>query len=387
MIIPRFHYSYSFKDVYAGIVGVVKNEENLSTIVQPLFPRSDVYWVSSARVGIKYILKAFNLTKGAKVGIQPYTCSSVFAAIVAADLTPVFIDINENLSLSCEDLAVKITQIDALIVTHPFGFSADIPQIKKIAGHLPILEDCAHALFSCHTHHALGTFFDAAVFSFGNGKFPSLGGGGMLVVHNKALSRRLSGDLTKLPAPTPASELVHIIRSYANALLHSKFVQYILAFCLSERYLNQRNKEILTGELKESLIHKSTKKLLSVHLLNYQKHSEKQYQNGVYLATKLNGVYTFLTHGQHKVNYFSFVLLVKDRERLYRHLKKHGIMAGKHFHHALSWAMAYGYQKGECPSFEKYGDQILTVPCYYSLSKSEIDTIVHYLVDNRKMTP
>lgn len=387
MIIPRFHYSYSLKDVYVGIVGLVKKEDNLSTTVQALFPRSDAYLISSARVGIKYILKAFNLTKGAKVGIQPYTCSSVFAAIVAADLTPVFIDINENLSLNCEDLAVKITQIDALIVTHPFGFPADIPQIKKIAGHLPIIEDCAHALFSHHTHHALGTFFDAAVFSFGNGKFPSLGGGGMLVVQNEALSYRLSGLLAKLPAPTLLNELTHIIRSYTHALLHSKFVQYILTFCLSEQYLNQRNKEILTGELKESIIHKSTKKLLSLHLPNYQEHSDNQHQNGFYLATKLKDAYTFLPHEQHKVNYFSFVLLVKDREILYQYLKKRGIMAGKHFQHALSWAMAYGYQKGECPSFEKYVEQILTVPCYYSLSTSELDTVIAHLIEYRKITP
>ena len=82
------------------------------------------------------------------VGVQPYTCSSVLTAIVAAGYQPLFIDINEQLTLDGDDLKRKLTQLNALIVTHTFGTPANIDQIKRLAGHLPILEDCAHAFLS-----------------------------------------------------------------------------------------------------------------------------------------------------------------------------------------------------------------------------------------------
>lgn len=383
-MISRFKYSYTLRDVWEGIISLFRKEEVAPQLLDELFPASHTYLISSARLGIKYALEAFKLKKGAKVGVQPYTCSSVLAAIVSAELIPFFIDIDETLTLDCNDLSAKIDQIDALIVTHTFGFTANILKIKSIASHLPILEDCAHALFSRYSNQQVGAFFDASVFSFGNGKFPSLGGGGMLVITNKSLNEYVSNKLAELPKPNVLNELTHIVMSYGKALLNTRIVQYAMTFFLSEDYLNKRNKEVITDPIKEFQLYRSTKRLLKFKLPSYQDRSEKQFKNGLYLSMMIKEAFPFLTHRRNRVNYFAFVLFTKDRDKLYRYLKSKKIGSGKHFQHSLSWALAYGYKLGNCPSFELYNEQLLTISCNYSLRPSDLDRIVSYLLEYRQ---
>lgn len=371
-------------DVYNALASLFTKEVPLPAYFNELFPKSYPFRVSSSRVGIKYALEAFQLKKGAKVGVQPYTCSSVFAAITAAGCVPYFIDINKNLTLSTQDLARKIRKIDALILTHTFGFPADIDKIKEITYRIPVLEDCSHALFSRYHQRQVGTFFDASVFSFGNGKFPSFGGGGLVIANTPELAKYISGQLEYIPKPTFYQEIKHIFKAFAKAQMHSKPVQFLLNVFLSETYLASRNKRPLRYDVNELQPYKSTKAQLAYQLLNYEDLSRKQHKNGLYLAQKLENCFYFLHRPKEFVNYFFFVLLDKDRNQLYSYLKRKNILSGKHFQHAFHWALCYGYKPGDCPFFEEYNGQILTIPCYYSLSKAELDFIVYHLLEFKK---
>ncbi len=384
VIIPRFKYSYTLSDVFQGIGSLFRKEEPLPSLLNELFPESDIYLTGNARTGIKYALKAFKLKKGANVGVQPYTCSSVLSAIRAADLTPFYVDINAGLTLSCEDLANKIARIDALIVTHTFGFPAEIDKIKKIASHLPIIEDCAHALFSHYQHRPLGTFFDASVFSFGNGKFPSLGGGGMLVVNNKALKKYDFEMLSQLPKPAMANELSHLFKSYFKALAYAKIPQLILNTFLKDTYITNRNKQVIAYKMPEYQMYKSAKMHLKLKLPKFERLADLQYNNGIYISTMLNGSFAYVSNRSEGLNYFAFVLFEKKREALFTYLKRHRIICGKHFNHSLSWALANGYTMGDCPLFEEKVAQIITVPCNYGLSNDELNKMIYHLLEFRK---
>ena len=242
MIIPRFKYAYSLKDVFGGLKNVFRDGKVTVPLFQTLFPEAQIQLTESAASGIKYALEGFGLKKNARIGVQPYTCSSVLGAIAAAGFTPFFIDINQNLKLNIVAWKSQVTDSDVLIVTHTFGFPAVIAEIKAIAPHLPVIEDCAHALFSQYEHRFVGTFFDAAVFSFGNGKFPSLGGGGMLVINNPALNEQIKERLSTLPKPSLWQELAQIVKSYAKAVMYAPLPQWIMNKILSEPYLNNRSK-------------------------------------------------------------------------------------------------------------------------------------------------
>lgn len=387
MIIPRFKYAYSLKDVFVGVKNVIRDRKVAVPVFHALFPEAEIHLTESAASGIKYALEGLGLKKNAHIGVQPYTCSSVLGAIAAAGFTPFFIDINQNLSLNTEALKSNVAHIDALIVTHTFGFPADISGIKAIVPQLPVIEDCAHALFSQYEHRSVGVFFDAAVFSFGNGKFPSLGGGGMLVINNPSLNERIKERLLILPRPTLLQELKQIVKSYAKAVMYAPLLQWMINKMLSEHYLNNRNKTIISRGNQEFNIYKSIELSLPVKLEEAQKNAVVQNENGTSLAQMLWRNYEFLTPDQNKVNYFAFVLIEEERDRLGRYLKGRGIMSGKHFQHALAWAMAYGYVPGSCPVFEEKVNQILTIPCNYGVSKRDLNRIAHYLLEFRKLNP
>ena len=374
MILPRFKYSYTIYDAFRATWGLIGKDISPSPILSRLFPSaSGIHLISSARVGIKIAIEALRLKNGARVGVQPYTCSSVLAAITAAGCKPLFIDIDDNLRLSCSDMAQKISRIDALIVTHTFGLQADITKIKKIAGQIPVIEDCAHALFSTYRGQQVGTFFDVSVFSFGNGKFPSLGGGGMLVVNNPLLEPQIMAKATQLPKAPLTSELKHIINSYLLARMHSRLGQKVLQKVASESYLSLRNREPIPYPRHAYQMLKSTKRLLANKLSQYEKLSLKQNENSAYLSDLIKNDYNYLANPDDFTNAFSFVLIENDRDALHRFLKRRNIISGKHFQHAKHWVSAYGYQSGDCPVFDRLCTKILTIPCYYSLSKRDLD--------------
>ena len=185
MLITRFKYDYTLNDIYLSILSLFNKVKSPKTVFEKILPNAiNYHYTKNARQAIKIALLSFELKKGAKIGVQPYTCSSVFAAIKSAGHHPYFIDIDENLGIDIKDLKIKISEIDALIVTHTFGFPSNVLAIKELADNIPIIEDCSHALLSKYNGQYLGTFFDISVFSFGNGKLPSMGSNGLLVVNN-----------------------------------------------------------------------------------------------------------------------------------------------------------------------------------------------------------
>ena len=47
-------------------------------------------------------------------------------------------------------------------------------ELKNIIKEKPLIEDCAHSFLSKKSGKLTGTFGDAAIFSFGKAKFPSI---------------------------------------------------------------------------------------------------------------------------------------------------------------------------------------------------------------------
>jgi perosamine synthetase len=374
-MIPRFNYSYSLRDTWDGITGLLFNKKPNASYLNDLFPDADIYFVDSARVGIKYALLAFDLKPGAQIGIQPYTCSSMLAAIVAANCQPVFIDINEQLSLDCDDLRRKLPGLDALIITHTFGIPANMSQIKQLIGQLPVIEDCAHAFHSWYEGMHVGNFFDAAVFSFGNGKFPSVGGGGLLVIKRKKYSERVAAMLGKLKSSGLVRELTFAGRRLINALIHSRPGESMLYYLLNENFLSNKSQQISDYPTHERQPYRSIGYAMQRQFSELAIMSMKQQENARYLIDRHNRHYKMLANVDDMGNSFAVVLLSQRRDELYSYLRKKGVGAGKHFQHAKSWAMRFGYQQDECPNFEQIVGEILTIPCHYGMVQSDLRKI------------
>src|SRR3989338_8909480 len=81
-------------------------------------------WIlfDSGRTGLEAILKCAGIGAGDEVLLQAFTCVAVPNSVLWAGAKPVYVDCNENFTMSVEDLKKKINpRCKAIIVQHTFG--------------------------------------------------------------------------------------------------------------------------------------------------------------------------------------------------------------------------------------------------------------------------
>ena len=153
-------------------------------------PENQGVALSSGSAALFVALKILDIPLQSEVIIPTYVCSALLNAVFLAGLQPVLADVEEtDFNLTVEAAANKITdKTGAIIVPHMFGCPADISGLTGLGP--PVIEDCATALGSTVGGRAVGTFGEAAVFSFYASKVIATGQGGMLVSKNGPLAER-----------------------------------------------------------------------------------------------------------------------------------------------------------------------------------------------------
>ncbi|GAB3544140.1 DegT/DnrJ/EryC1/StrS family aminotransferase [Spirosoma fluminis] len=370
-MIPRFTTSFSIRDAWGAVGALFADELPGMPLYRHLFPVATTYEISSARAGMAYALRALQLKPGACVGVQPYTCSSVMNAIRTAGFRPVFIDVDETLTLDANDLVRKVTHLDALVVTYTFGRLANVEQIRASTGNIPVIEDCAHAFGTRYEGVAVGNFFDMAVFSFGPGKFPALGGGGLLVVNNRQYVQSVSEQVRPLkPIPMPG-ELAFMGRQLISSLLYSR-VGYGLMYRLFKARLMNRGKQPDDQADLGNAMPRAVQWWLRSHADRIEAAFAKQRRNALMIISKHNATFRFIQNQGPNSGCFALVCVTESRDALFDHLVDSGISAGKHFQYAPLWASQFGYQRGDCPTFDRLVEQIITIPCHDALTPGEV---------------
>ncbi len=148
-------------------------------------PKGHAAALSSGTAALYLALRAIGVTRDDEVILPTYVCSATLNAVFAAGAKPVLADIDPlDLNLSAESARKKVSKkTKAIIVTHTFGMPADMKAIRRLG--VPIIEDCAVALGSKIGNKHVGTFGEAAVFSFYASKIITTGYGGMVISKNK----------------------------------------------------------------------------------------------------------------------------------------------------------------------------------------------------------
>ena len=164
-----------------------------------------VFAFNSGRSALMAVLYSLGISKGDEVLLQAFTCNAAVNPILAIKANPVFVDIDKTININTDDLKKKITsRTKAIIVQHTFGYPAEMEKILKIAkeNNLFLIEDCAHSLGAEYHNKKIGTFGDAAFFSFGRDKVISSVFGGMAVSNNKKIGKALEEFQKKLDFPS-----------------------------------------------------------------------------------------------------------------------------------------------------------------------------------------
>jgi perosamine synthetase len=159
---------------------------------------------NSGRSSLLLLLESFGIGEGDEVIVQAFTCVAVPNSVRWAKATPIFVDIDDTYNIDVTKLEEKITKkTKAIIVQHTFGIPANIEVIQKIAKKHTVLviEDCAHSLGVQLKGTLLGSFGDAAFFSFGRDKILSsvFGGAAIISKNQSAAGKKLQELEDKLP--------------------------------------------------------------------------------------------------------------------------------------------------------------------------------------------
>ena len=154
----------------------------------------DCIGVANGTDALELALRACGVSRGNRVATVAnagyYTC----AALAAIGAEPVFVDVDETLTMSARLLEDALPRVDAVVVTHLYGRLAAIEAIVASARQrsIPVIEDCAHAHGATRGGRRAGSFGLAGCFSFYPTKnLGTLGDGGAVVTSSTETSSRL----------------------------------------------------------------------------------------------------------------------------------------------------------------------------------------------------
>ena len=149
--------------------------------------------VNSGTSALHVALLSLGIGKGDEVIVPSFTFAATANSVALTGATPVFVDIDPiTFCIDPIEIIRAITpKTKAIQVVHLYGLAADMSAIMKIAKKhkLLVIEDAAQAHLASIDAKPVGTFGDAAAFSFYPTKNMTSGEGGMIVFKDTASAR------------------------------------------------------------------------------------------------------------------------------------------------------------------------------------------------------
>lgn len=290
---------------------------------------------------------------GVKAGDEVITVANTFIAttnaIAMVGATPVLVDINKDtLMMDVSQIEGKITKrTKAILPVHLFGQACDMDAIMAIAKkhNLLVLEDACQAHDTKYNGKSVGTFGNAAAFSFYPGKnLGCLGDGGAVTTNDdetalKLRDYRAYGERKKY----------HHVMIAGNERLHA-----LQAALLSVKlpHLQTWNKQ--RGEAAEM----------------YKQKLGSLVNEGL---IKIPSVAPNSTHIYHL-----FIIQTPKRDGLQAYLTQQGIQTGIHYPVPIHLQEAYKHyniKEGSFPHAEKAAKEILSLPMFPGMTNEQVTTV------------
>jgi dTDP-4-amino-4,6-dideoxygalactose transaminase len=148
--------------------------------------------LANGSVALELALRALDIGPGDEVIVTPRSFIASASCIVVCGATPVFADVDrESQAITAATIEPLIgPRTRAIVLVHLAGWPCEMDPIISLARErgLKVIEDCAQAHGARYKGMPVGSFGDAAAFSFCQDKIITTGGeGGMLVTRTKAL--------------------------------------------------------------------------------------------------------------------------------------------------------------------------------------------------------
>lgn len=294
-------------------------------------------------------MKAMDIGKDDEVITVSHTFAASIEAIRLVGAKPVFVDIDEQTMLiDTKKIEMNITKkTRAILAVHLYGQSCNMDDIIKIAKkyNLYVIEDAAQAHGALWDNKKVGTFADAACFSFFPGKnLGAFGDAGAVVSKNKEFIDKVAKLANHGRVDKYEHELVGI-----NSRLDSIQAAILL---VKLKYLNKWN------SLREKHANYYLSELSSIESINLPVVSPKA-----------------------KSVWHLFVIKSQKREFLLNKLKEKGIFSQIHYPIPMHKQKGYVNLKVSynLDVTEKISTQILSLPLFPEITNEQQNYVVKTL--------
>jgi dTDP-4-amino-4,6-dideoxygalactose transaminase len=299
----------------------------------------DCVAVNSGTSALHLSLLALGIGKGDEVIVPSFTFAATANVVDLVGATPVFVDIEPR--TFCIDPALIQKAVTnntrAIIVVHLYGLAADMNKIMEIAdmNSIFVIEDASQAHLASVNNKPVGTFGDAAAFSFYPTKNMTSGEGGMIVLKNSSSSRTC--------------------RLLRNQGMENKYQNEIVGF-----------------NLRMTDIHAAIGRC---QLKNLFERTEQRIMNAFFLSRNLQtDTIPFIPEGFKHVFHQYTVRINKHRDQFSKSLKKLGIGNEIYYPTPVHKLPSFSSQL-KLQITETAAQQVLSLPVYPSLTKRQLNKI------------
>jgi dTDP-4-amino-4,6-dideoxygalactose transaminase len=265
-----------------------------------------------------------------------------------AGATPLLIDIDPIHYTMDPDALRRVLEdkppIRAVVVVHLYGQPADMDRIAPLcrAHQVALIEDCAQAHGARLHGQRVGTFGDAATFSFYPTKnLGALGDGGAVAAADPALAERIAA-----------------LRQYG---WHKHYIS-------DEIGVNSRLDELQAAILRAKLPH-----------LDSQNARRRAIAAAYTAATKDGPLRAPRIRDGAESVFHLYVARTAERDTIQARLRDAGIGTGIHYpvpvHLQPAYAGRIATGPGGCPQTEAAAKEILSLPLYPELTDEQVDTV------------
>ena len=292
-------------------------------------------------------LKILGIGPGDEVITTPNTFISTVGAIAMAGARPVFVDNNQEYTIDADKIEQAITpKTKAILPVHLTGCPADMPQIMEIAERhkLLVVEDAAQAILAKIDGKHVGSWGETACFSLHPLKNLNIwGDGGVIVTRSAELCRKLK--LFRNHGMSTRDEIEFFSH---NSRLDS------LQAIIGNRLINE-----------------------------VEDITQKRIANARGYDEAFKDLKEYITIPRRRSNvqqvYHTYVLRVKNRDGLLRHLMGKGVRAKVHYPipvHLQKAAAYLGYKAGDFPICEEDSKMIISLPVHQHLKPEQIAYVI-----------
>lgn len=291
-------------------------------------------------------LKALGIGAGDEVIVPSNTYIATALAVTYVGATPVFVEPDiKTFNIDYKRIEEKITsKTKAIMPVHLYGQPCNMDPIVRIAkeNNLYIVEDCAQAHGATYKGKKVGSFGNAAGFSFYPGKnLGALGDAGAMVTNDEVICKKVRA----LGNYGSDYKYHHIYKGNNSRLdeLQAAFLSVKLPF------LNKMNNE--------------RRRIAQMYL------NEIRNEN-IVLPSVIENVDPV---------WHIFGIRCKNRDKLEKYLNDNGIGTNKHYPIPMHMQKCYadlGIKEGELPIAEEISATQLSLPMYYGMTDEEVNYVI-----------